>query len=68
VIIADKHTIPYYNGRTERFKEKLPGDLLLEADIYDVHVRDFAPIGLREFTQFKYVLVARQHVRLNIFV
>lgn len=37
LILADKHTVRYLRGR-------VPDDVILEADIYDIWMRHFAPI------------------------
>uniref|UniRef100_A0A7E4V9T2 ULP_PROTEASE domain-containing protein n=1 Tax=Panagrellus redivivus TaxID=6233 RepID=A0A7E4V9T2_PANRE len=54
VIIADKHTMPYLDGRSARVKKRLPYDALIEANVYDVNINDFAPIGFKQLTKFIY--------------
>uniref|UniRef100_A0A915CNU8 Uncharacterized protein n=1 Tax=Ditylenchus dipsaci TaxID=166011 RepID=A0A915CNU8_9BILA len=54
VVIADRHTIPYLDGRVELLKHHLPPDALLEANIYDINLHDFAPLGVRQFVKFIY--------------
>ena len=67
MILADKHTLPYYDGRSHKIKEKLPTDLLLQADIYDVHIRDFAPLGTREFARLRYSCARDDTIVAHIF-
>jgi len=39
LILADRYTLPHLSS--------LPSDILLEADVYDIWLRQFAPIGVR---------------------
>ena len=48
MVLADKHTMPFLDGRSHKIKTKLPKDILLQADIYDIHIRNFAPMGIRK--------------------
>jgi len=34
--------------------KKLPDDVLLEANVYDVFLKDFSPMGLREVVKFRF--------------
>uniref|UniRef100_A0A914C6D6 Uncharacterized protein n=1 Tax=Acrobeloides nanus TaxID=290746 RepID=A0A914C6D6_9BILA len=54
IILVDKHTLPYYNGRSRIFQNRLPFDALLEANIYDINLHDFAPFGIFATTKFVY--------------
>ena len=47
VVLVDADTRPYYKG-------KLPEDVLLNADIYDIWVRDFTTVNPLSPVQFKY--------------
>ena len=47
VILVDKSTKSYYKGR-------LPEDLLLTSNIYDIWVRDFTTVNPLNPVQFKY--------------
>uniref|UniRef100_A0A0M3I7L2 Transposase_23 domain-containing protein n=1 Tax=Ascaris lumbricoides TaxID=6252 RepID=A0A0M3I7L2_ASCLU len=54
VILADKHTMPYLDGRSRSTKTRLPLDALIQASIYDINIRDFAPFGIRQLVKFSY--------------
>ncbi len=54
VILADRHTMPFLDGRSHKIRERMPFDTLLEANIYDIDIHDFAPMGLRNFVKFYY--------------
>uniref|UniRef100_A0A914HP85 Uncharacterized protein n=1 Tax=Globodera rostochiensis TaxID=31243 RepID=A0A914HP85_GLORO len=54
VLIADRHTIPYLNGRNKLLREHLPAEHLLEANIYDINLHDFAPLGTVGRVKFVY--------------
>ncbi|VDK56301.1 unnamed protein product [Anisakis simplex] len=54
VVLADKHTMPYLDGRSRSTKSRLPLDALIQASIYDINIRDFAPFGLRQLVKFSY--------------
>jgi agmatine/peptidylarginine deiminase len=47
VVLVDKETLPY-------FKDKLPKDVLLEADVYDIWIRDFATVHPSKMVKFVY--------------
>lgn len=47
IVIVDKDTKPYY-------KDKLPEDILLIADVYDIWMRDFTTINPLNPVQFQY--------------
>lgn len=47
VIIVDKDTKPYYEN-------KLPEDILITADVYDIWVRDFTTVNPLDPVQFTY--------------
>lgn len=47
VVLADKDTMP-------RLKGRLPADVLLEADVEDIWLRDFAPFSPSRMIQFTY--------------
>lgn len=47
IVIADKKTMPY-------FVWKLPDDILLEDDLYDIWMRDFTTVNPLEPVQFQY--------------
>ncbi len=47
LILADNATIPY-------LQEKLTDDILLEANVADIWIRDFAPITTSKRVKFKY--------------
>jgi len=47
VVIVDKDTKPFYVG-------KLPEDVLITADIYDIWMRDFTTVNPLDPTQFQY--------------
>lgn len=42
------------NGNIELLKEHLPVDSLVEANIYDINLHDFAPLGVKRFVKFIY--------------
>lgn len=54
VIAADKHTMPYLDGRNPLMKKRLPYDALIETNLYDVNVHDYGPFGIKQFTKFVY--------------
>uniref|UniRef100_A0AAF5PY03 Uncharacterized protein n=1 Tax=Wuchereria bancrofti TaxID=6293 RepID=A0AAF5PY03_WUCBA len=54
VILADKHTLPYLDGRSPSVKSRLPLDALIQASVYDINIRDFAPFGVRQLVKFSY--------------
>ncbi|KAE9549904.1 hypothetical protein FO519_006888 [Halicephalobus sp. NKZ332] len=54
VILADKHTMPYLDGRNSKIGKKLPYDALIETNIYDVNINDFAPMGYKQLAKFIY--------------
>ncbi|MEK7991202.1 MAG: agmatine deiminase family protein, partial [Thiotrichaceae bacterium] len=47
VVLVDKDTLPY-------FKHKLPDDILLEADIADIWIRDFSTVHPNKMVNFNY--------------
>ena len=47
IILADADTLPYFEG-------KVPADVLLEADVYDIWIRDFSPIFPANPAKFVY--------------
>ncbi len=48
VILADAATLPYFEG-------KVSNDVLLEADIEDIWIRDFAPVKPTKGVKFNYL-------------
>ncbi|CAD5212397.1 unnamed protein product [Bursaphelenchus okinawaensis] len=54
VLIADKHTMPYLDGRVPNMKNRLPYDALIEANLYDINVHDYAPLGVKNLVKFIY--------------
>ncbi|KAI1728519.1 hypothetical protein DdX_00708 [Ditylenchus destructor] len=54
IIIADRHTIPYLSGSVELLKNHLPLDAIVEGNIYDINLHDFAPLGVKKFVKFIY--------------
>ncbi|MEM6966278.1 MAG: agmatine deiminase family protein [Bacteroidota bacterium] len=48
VILADAATLPYFDG-------KVPASMLLEADIEDIWIRDFAPVHPTKQVKFNYL-------------
>lgn len=54
MILADKHTMPYFDGRSRSMKTRLPLDALIQTSIYDINIRDFAPFGVRQLIKFSY--------------
>nr|CAD2141893.1 unnamed protein product [Meloidogyne enterolobii] len=54
ILIADRHTMPLLDGRTKMLREHLPPTLLLEGNIYDINLRDFAPMGCLKQIKFIY--------------
>ncbi|KAI6206503.1 hypothetical protein M3Y94_00919300 [Aphelenchoides besseyi] len=55
VMIADKHTMPFLDGRVKSMSEKrLPYDSLIETNFYDPNVHDYAPMGAKSFVKFVY--------------
>lgn len=54
VILSDKHTLPYLDGRSTYVKSRLPLDALIQASVYDINIRDFAPFGVRQLVKFSY--------------
>uniref|UniRef100_A0A915JB91 Uncharacterized protein n=1 Tax=Romanomermis culicivorax TaxID=13658 RepID=A0A915JB91_ROMCU len=54
LVLADRNTLPYLQGRSHEIPKKLPDDMLLEANIYDIFLRDFSPMGIREVLKFHY--------------
>ncbi len=54
LVIADKHTLPYFEGRSHKVKRKLSRDMLLEGNIYDVRIRDFAFFDSHKTAKFIY--------------
>jgi hypothetical protein len=59
VIIADKHTMPFVDGRSHAIKDRLPVDALIDANLYDMTLRDYAPFGIDHTIKFAYKLVFR---------
>ena len=47
VILVDKATMSYFNG-------KVPNDILIEANIDDIWIRDFAPVFPSQQIKFRY--------------
>jgi len=47
VVLADKDTLPY-------FKNKLPADVLLEAEVEDIWMRDFSTVHPSKMVKFAY--------------
>jgi agmatine/peptidylarginine deiminase len=47
VVLADKDTLPY-------FKNKLPHDILLEAEVEDIWIRDFGTVHPSKMLKFAY--------------
>jgi agmatine/peptidylarginine deiminase len=47
IVIADRQTMPYYKG-------KLPDDVLITDDVYDIWMRDFTTANPLHPVQFKY--------------
>jgi agmatine/peptidylarginine deiminase len=47
VVLTDKKTIQYLNG-------KLPDDIILEAEVLDIWMRDFSPVHPNKMVQFVY--------------
>uniref|UniRef100_A0A1I8AQH6 Secreted protein n=1 Tax=Steinernema glaseri TaxID=37863 RepID=A0A1I8AQH6_9BILA len=58
IILADRHTMPLLNGRSQASKQRMPMDALIETNIYDVKLRDFAPFGVRQSVKFSYRTVS----------
>ncbi|KAI6238941.1 hypothetical protein M3Y99_00625400 [Aphelenchoides fujianensis] len=55
VMIADKHTIPYLDGRVQSMGgRRLPYDALIEHNLYDINLHDYAPMGTKSFVKFVY--------------
>lgn len=54
VVIADRHTLPYLDGRLDLLKHHLPSDALVEENIYDINIHDFAPLGIKRLVKFIY--------------
>lgn len=54
IIVADKHTMPFLDGRSHLIRDRLPFDALIEANLYDIHLRDFAPFGVTQQVKFTY--------------
>ncbi len=54
LLLADKQTMAFLDGRSHSMKRRLPLDALLQANIYDIRLRDFAPFGLRQNVKFAY--------------
>ena len=47
IILADEDTLPYFTGQ-------VPEDVLLQADIYDIWIRDFSPLFPSNPAKFVY--------------
>ncbi|MCP4398053.1 MAG: agmatine deiminase family protein [bacterium] len=47
VVLAEKKVLPYFKG-------KLPDDILLEAEVLDIWIRDFSPAHPRKMVLFSY--------------
>lgn len=47
IVLADKDTLPY-------LQEKLPSDILLEAEVADIWIRDFSTVVPSQMVQFRY--------------
>ncbi len=45
IILADEDTLPYFEGQ-------VPEDVLLQADVYDIWIRDFSPLFPANPTKF----------------
>ncbi|KAI6183330.1 hypothetical protein M3Y97_00477800 [Aphelenchoides bicaudatus] len=54
VIIADKHTIPYLDGRVPSISKRLPYDALIEENLYDPNINNYAPVGFKSLVKFVY--------------
>lgn len=61
LVLADRHTIPFLTGEKGKVTKGLPDDVILEADLYDIFLRDFAPLGRRE-VKFKYSPVGANEI------
>ncbi len=55
-MLVGRHAMPYFDGRRELLRQHLPREALLEATLYDVNLRDFAPFGASHLTKFVYRL------------
>jgi hypothetical protein len=54
VIIADKHTMPYLDGRAPNMNRRLPYDALIEENLYDPNIYEYAPVGFKSLVKFLY--------------
>uniref|UniRef100_A0AC34FP51 Uncharacterized protein n=1 Tax=Panagrolaimus sp. ES5 TaxID=591445 RepID=A0AC34FP51_9BILA len=46
--------MPYLDGRSSKIQKRLPYDALIETNIYDINLNDFAPMGYKQLTKFIY--------------
>uniref|UniRef100_A0A914PKC5 Uncharacterized protein n=1 Tax=Panagrolaimus davidi TaxID=227884 RepID=A0A914PKC5_9BILA len=46
--------MPYLDGRSTKIQKRLPYDALIETNVYDINLNDFAPMGYKQLTKFIY--------------
>ena len=62
-MIADKHTMPYLDGRVSFINKRLPYDALIEANLFDPNVYHYTPIGFKNLVKFvyRYISLTTKH-------